>query len=410
MSKSKEQKKKQREERIRLQKHKDSIRSLFPSFVFVNEHVVDPNLVALVKKTLADIDFESFLCNLNVSHEPYIDFLKDIQKYGFQNAYLNMCHKLFPQTKASPREMQTNFGFIVRQMNKMVYSILVLYGNYIIFHNIKEIKAFWPFQGFRLVYFQNKIGIVFQSLVRMPNEFGFNDVSHIKPMKFKQKEKEFTVRFSNHAIERIIDRFGDTFKHDNEYGYQRYVGIFEFFIYSKISFGRSLKFMRDGIKREPYIQFYYPIELDVWCIQQNIDKNLENLTSLDGFNPYHDDEKKHIRPFNVYMKVLGSPCKLSWKMGKVLAITCLLPGHYPTPEHELFSKYQVSDRKLQEKFKNYFYGKMHVKSEEYLDAMRFFHNNGLPQIFMEEPINRTNDMCFPHYYQLFRDIPEFIPV
>ena len=158
MSKSKEQKKKQREERIRLQKHKDSIRSLFPSFVFVNEHVVDPNLVALVKKTLADIDFESFLCNLNVSHEPYIDFLKDIQKYGFQNAYLNMCHKLFPQTKASPREMQTNFGFIVRQMNKMVYSILVLYGNYIIFHNSKEIKAFWPFQGFRLVYFQNKIG------------------------------------------------------------------------------------------------------------------------------------------------------------------------------------------------------------------------------------------------------------
>lgn len=410
MSKARDQKRKQREERVRIQKHKESIRNLFPSFVFINEHVVDARLVSIIKKTLEDVDFESLLRNLNVNYEEYLDFLKDISKYGFKNAYLLMCHKLFPQTKTSPREIQKNYGYIMRQMNKMIYSILVLYGNYIIFHNPKEIKSFWPEQGFRLVYFQNKIGVVFQKLVKVTNNFGYCEISHIKPMKFMQKDKEFTVKFSNHAIERIIDRFGDTFKHDNEYGYQRYVGIYEFFIYSKISFGKSLKLLKDNKKREPYIQFYYPVELDVWCIQQKIDENLENLSSLDGFSPYYDEEKKHIRPFNVYIKVLGSPCYLSWNMGKVFAITSLLPGHYPTPEHKLFSKDRVSDRKLQERLKNEFYGKMHLKSEQYLEAMKFFHHNGLPQVFMEAPINRTNDMCFPQYYQLFRDIPEYLSI
>ena len=79
MSKNKQAKQKARQERLRIEKHKSSIRSLYPSIIYFNENVVSKEFVQLVKKEVEKLDYEKFVKRLS-AFEQVLKFLKIMKK------------------------------------------------------------------------------------------------------------------------------------------------------------------------------------------------------------------------------------------------------------------------------------------------------------------------------------------
>jgi hypothetical protein len=410
MGRQEDKKKRDREERKRLEKHKSSIRNIYPSFTFLNEHIVDKNLVKLVIEAAEKIDYEEIRRSIPAEFDGIREFLKNLQKFGFMTAYHMLSETLFPPN-ITEEDKRSNSGWIVRRANKLVTLLLINIGDNILKYRHDEIASFWPYQGFRLIYTHATIGIIFQRMIKTKSDDGSFLHQHIASQHIIHNKKKINISFTHHAMERIIDRFTDPSKTGTRHYYTRYVGLYEFFIYSKFRFVKSLKFLKSKGETEPYLQFYFPIELDYWSMKQNLEVNLQDLTNLSGENPYFDkgDSGRVLKPFQVYTTCVGCPCAIEWETGRAICITSLIPGYYPSPEHQAFKKNKVTSKKKQEELRHRFFGTLHMKSDGYLEALRFFHDNGFPQIFLEEPVNNKNSLYVPQLYAYQSEIPDFLP-
>lgn len=402
MSKKDLSKRKQREERIRIAKHKEAINNLYPKFIFINEQFVDKNLINLVKNACQSVDFENVIQQLPVAVKLYFsNFLKNIVKTNFKIAYFQLMNDIRPKDWTD--EHFSNFnGWLSKEANKLVHLMLIIIGDFVLNQNYDKIMQLWPDQGFRLTFVGNQLAVVFQRLVKQQNTNGQQIISPLKGIKVANKKKtiEFQVYFTKHSIERIIDRFNFS-KTSNE-RYSKYVALYEFFVYSKVKFRKSLR------DKEPFIQFYFPIELDCFTMTKNIcDMPLETLTDIhSNKNPFINSDSTVTKNFNIYTTCLGCPAVINFSERKLICITALVPGYFPTPEHKLLLASKTTDRKLQEKIRHRFYGSVHMKSDEFLEALKFFHENGKNQVFIEQPPNQTNLLSIGQYYEKPSDLPE----
>jgi len=407
MSRATDRKKKQREERLRLEKHRSSIRSLYPAITFHNEHIVDKEFVNLIKEATSKIQFDIIRNDLPDHKEGIKEFLKNFQKYGFYHAYHLLSNDLLPEYVGLDRKAYS--GWIVRKANQMVTVILWAVGDLIVQNYYDKIASFWPDQGFRLIYSDNAIGVVFQRMIRSHNAEGQLVFQHLASQKIDIKGKKYSICYTRHALDRMIDRFAEPLEHCDGNYYSRLVGIYDLLIYSKFKFVNGIKYKKDLGKAEPYLQFYFPMEIDIWAIQKDLEVDFSKLSNLAGENPYFDSSLKVTKPFQVYTTCVGCPCVIDESAGKVICITSLIPGHYPSPEHNIFFKKKVTNVKLQEDLRHRYFGSVHMKSDGYLEALKFFHENGYPQIFLEEPANKKNPLFVPYLYGYQSEIPDFLP-
>jgi hypothetical protein len=407
MGQAQYKKKKERAERIRIQKHKESINNLYPSFNFVNDHIVDKKLVDLVKDSIKKIDFEKLLKEVPVDVRINFEFLKEFQKYNFIFAFKDLTNKIL---NGNP-EMAKKYGngFVDVEANKIIYSILLYVGEAIFENNKDTIKNFWPDQGFRLVYSNNAITVVFQRLIRKQNGDGRVIYSHLVPKKVVHQRKEYNIYFTLHSIKRIIERFTDNSELTGQFTYTNYAGVYEFFIYSRTKIIKSQKYDRNTNDAEPFIQFYYPMILDIYFMNNLQDVIVNDIKNFSGENPFEQGISS-VKEKLMYTTCIGSPCVFNSETNGVIAITGLVPGFFPTPENAILTKKKVTSKLLQEKLRHFFYGKVHMKSKDYMEALQFFHLNGCQQFFIDEPPCKVKLFISPQFYEFQSEIPEFLPV
>ena len=403
MSKKRQEKQKQRQERIRIEKHNSSIRSLFPSFSFYNEHLVDKDLVNIVKKACDSINYNVFFNGRGNFTVFAIDFLKAMKKFGFNHAYTETVEQNSVDENGDIVRNKT--GWVARKINKYLATILNCVGLLVVDSQSEKIFDYWPEQGFRLIFTKETIGVVFQRLTKSIHD-GKTTYSYSVPMTVDTSSKKLKVRFTKHAIDRIIDRFsaGD----DENRSYIRYVSIYEFLLYSKCKLNKGLRYDSTLKQFEPYLQFYFPTELDVFFMYNELDDDPYHLNSLNGdSNAYFDRTTKSVRkPFNVYLNCLGSPCVIG-DDNSVTCITCLIPGQYPSPETKLLTRKNVKNIPVQDKIRHNFFGKVVIRTDDFLDAIQFFNDNGMPQVFLGDAINTSHYCNIPQYYPRPIDIPEY---
>lgn len=405
MSKNKQAKQKARQERLRIEKHKSSIRSLYPNIIYFNENVVSKEFVDLVKKEVAKLDYEKFVKRL-AAFEQVLKFLKVVKKIGFLGAYQVLFEN--EQLLMADKIKTPHTGWIARQGNKFVYSFLMVVGTEIIYDKNAEFFKFWPEQGFRLVYMNDSIAVVFQRITKTVTDDNRTLFSPMLPLKTTLNDKNYKVCFTKHAIDRIIDRFTQEAGDYNMY--VKYVIIYEFLLHCCPKLTTSLKYNSMQKQNEPYLQFYFPTELDPFASAKKLDKNPINmLPLLKESAPFIDyKNKKVLRPFNVFFNCLGSPCAIEEEHERIVCITCLLPGHFPSPESILLTKKNVNNVQMQDKVRHAFFGKVHGKSDDCVNALRFFHANGRHQMFLGEPINKNHPCNITQFYMKPADIPEYV--
>ena len=403
MSKKRQSKQKLRQERIRIEKHNSAIRNLFPGFSFFNEHLVDKELVNIVKKACSSINYNIFFNGKGNFTVFAIDFLKFMKKLGFNYAYKETVEQ--NSTDENGDVVRTKTGWIARKINKYLATILNCVGLLIVDSDSEKLFDYWPEQGFRLIFTSETIGVVFQRLTKSVHE---NKVtySHSVPMLVNESNKKFKVCFTKHAIDRIIDRFtaGD---HENR-SYIRYVSIYEFLLYSKCKLTKGLRYDAATRDFESYLQFYFPTELDVFFMYNELDENPYEMKSFNGDqDAYFNRQTKSVKkPFNVYLNCLGSPCVVG-EDNSITCITCLIPGQFPSPEARLLTKKNVKNVAMQDKIRHTFFGKVVIRTDDFLDAIQFFSDNGMPQVFLGDPVNNSLNCNIPQYYPKPIDIPEY---
>lgn len=382
-------KRKAREERIRKQKHINSINSLYPEFIFANEHVVEPEYVKIVKELVKGINFQTFEFHSEY-HDIFHRFLKDTVKLGYREAFYRgagvdsdveaMRKKMIvgtntfvSSTKASDCALNLNdeksFEFFTKlQHFGCVHEGLVSsLGDKILFSRFEsEFFKYYPEQGFRICFVANKICILFQRVAKVGTGLGFG-YQYMVPRKIKWVNKEYNLVFKNHALSRLIQRFSL----NGRSCYSSYILLYEFF--------RSMKYKFDySAGGKPFIQFYFPAFRKIYPTVKQIHKDDPNIVSINGEKYPEATEKQY------YIKCFSSP--ISVIDNNMYIITALLPGYRPTPESKILEKAGIKNMKLKDRIRHAYFSEIDIRSEEYADGLKFFHSNGVPQVFLEKAV------------------------
>jgi len=387
MSRKNNQNKKNRQERIRKQKHISTINSLYPEFIFVNEHVCDADYVKIVKEIVKSISFKQF-----VFDEKYNDifhkFLKETVKFGYRQAFFRAAGVDDTLSKLPKKRILTAnpFSNSIKNRETFLYSedndavscfnkianfcvvhekLVVGIGDNILFSKYKEeFFKFYPEQGFRIAFVGNKICFIFQRIYQIGSmeNHGF---SYMIPKKIKWGNKEYNLIFKNHALSRMIQRFSNNGKSS----YASYILLYEFF--------RNMKYKFDYFSNgRQFIQFYFPSFTKIYNTVVEIHSSDKNLTSIQGEKPDPlSDNMYYVKCFSSPIDVIGD---------NLYIITALLPGYIPTPESSLYNSSNTSNMKLKDRIRHLYFSEIDIRSPEYCEAIKFFHSNGIPQVFIEK--------------------------
>ncbi len=391
MNRNKIQKKKEREERLRKQKHFESVRGLYPQFSFVNEHICDRDYVDIVKKAVKDINFQTF--KFHDAHDDiYHEFLKNIVKFGFKPAFFmaagieEFAHKISRMDVKKGTQFLMSEEPEVVEFNKRASNfasqhekLLLAIGDNILFSKGKDgLFKYWPNQGFRLCFVDNKICFVFQRINKIESD-GNTCYQYMIPNKLKWHSKEYDMVFTHHAMSRIIQRFSNRGKSS----YCSFILLYEFFNNLKY----NLAFHAGGRR---FIQFYFPVFSKLLPVVKNIVEKEPELKSIHG-NVIPNTEKR-----DVYVKCFSSP--MDFKDNIATIITALLPGYHPTPESYMYSSPGIKNMKEKDRFRHLYFSEVDITSDDYVDAFQFFHNNGIQQVFVEKSVKETNPFRIRNYF------------
>ena len=391
VNRQKLQKKKQREERIRKQKHFDSIRSLYPQFCFLNEKVCDKEYVDLVKAAVKNIDFQRFVFDSEYN-DLYHEFLKNIVKFGFKVAFFMAADIVEFAQKIARMNPKSGALYLcgdtpdVDSFNKKAKlfasqheDMLIQIGDNILFSkDVHGVFKYWPTQGFRICFVNDRICFVFQRIhtVKHNNNLLYE---YMIPKTVKWHKKEYNLFFTNHAIERMIKRFSNR----GSSSYCSYILLYEFFNNMKYKFD-----YRAGGRQ--FIQFYFPVfNLLADTVSDILLKN-KYIPSIQG-HVLSEEEKK-----DVYIKCFSSPAV--FEDDNLMAITALLPGYHPTPESQAYADPGFENMKLKDKIRHLYFSEVDIASDDYIEAFKFFHQSGIQQVFLEKAEKITNPFRIKNYF------------
>lgn len=397
MSRNKDQKKKQREERIRKERHLNSIRSLYPSFLFFNESVVSPDYSKAVKLAVERINLRDF--DFGEDGELFHAFLKDMQRYGFKTAFAfaadivellkksRMPSRMLAGSQKDVvlieddnlREMQRRADVVAKKHELMVVKV----GNAILSSDKELFMSHWPEFGFRLCMVGDRIGIVFQRLHSHYDKTG-KYYQYMVPSKLAWGDRNFNIVFKQHAIERIKQRFST----DGVGNYGSYVLMYEFFqnMRSKVVHQRGTN----------YMQFYFPAFSKLLPAVISMIKRAK--TDLESLDPAPCGIK---HPF---VKAFLSPFDISGD--NIHMITALLPGYFPTPEFHTFQHEAHGEMRRKDRVRHFFFSEVDINSPEYHESVEFFHDSGVPQVFWGYLPKRMNPFNIRNWFEMPSHVPD----
>jgi hypothetical protein len=391
VNRNKLQKKKEREERLRKQRHFESVRNLYPQFCFVNEHICDPDYVNIVKNAVKDINFQTF--KFHDSHDyVYHEFLKNIVKHGFKPAFFmaagvtEFAHKISRMDVRSGTKYLMSEDPEVVEFNKRASNfasqhenLLIAIGDNILFSKGKEgLFKYWPNQGFRICFVDDRICFVFQRINK--TQHNNNTCYHyMVPNKIKWNNKEYEMYFTHHAMQRIIKRFSNRGKSS----YCSFILLYEFFNNMR----HKIAFHAGG---RQFVQFYFPVFSKLLPTVKKIVESEKDLCSIHG-HIVEDTEKR-----DVYVKCFSSPLDVDKNI--ITIITALLPGYHPTPESHTFTSPGIKNMKEKDRFRHLYFSEVDITSDDYVDAFQFFHNNGVSQVFVEKSSKETNPFRIRNFF------------
>lgn len=401
MKRSKIQKKKDREERLRKERHFQQCRSLYPQFAFVNEHVCTAGYVNLVKDLVSKIDFQKLKFPIK-DEQLYFTFLKNVQKFGYKYAFgqaadcIDFMSKIVSMSrKAADEYMLSDEDSEVKRFYKNTSDfvqkhdeLLAQLGNNIIMsQGNNNFLDFHPEQGFRIAFVRDQICFIFQRLYNKCIEYN-NVIHYMIQNQVEFGSKKYNLFFTRHAIDRIVQRFSKNGKTD----YKFYSLLYKFFNY--------MKCRMHHYRGQAYIQFYYPCIRALEPTVKKIINQDEKVFNLDG------EEYDKSQGFQVYVKCFLSPVKIYGD--NIFAITALLPGYDGTPEWEVLQKNARENMKVRDKVRHLYFTEVDWCSPEYAEAIEFFHHNKQRQIFFEEPIPCWNPFNLRNYYDHEKQIEELL--
>lgn len=400
MKRTKVQKKKEREERIRKDRHFQSCRNLYPQFAFVNEHVCTTGYVNIVRNLVAKIDFQK-LKFPSQDEDLFFNFLRNVQKYGYKQAFgmAANCIDFMKKIVSMPRKAADEYFMSGAEDVKQFYQrtkqfvnkhddLLACLGNNIIMaqgHN--NFVDFHPEQGFRISFVRDKICFIFQRIYNKCIEYN-NYYHYMIPNKVEFGTKKYNLYFTKHALDRIVQRFSK----DGKTNYGFYSLLYTFFTAMKCRIKHN--------RGHAYIQFYFP------CIRALEPTVLDIIArNKTGYN-IDGQEFNKSNGFQVYLKCFASPIEIHGD--NVFVITALLPGYQGTPEFHLVQKNPTKNMKLHDRIRHMYFSEVDWCSDDYAEAFRFFHDNNQRQIFFEEPLFCWNPFSLRNYYDHEKQIEDLV--
>jgi hypothetical protein len=368
---SKINKKKEREERIRKQKHIDSLKSAFPHVIYVNEDIVGTELVNAVKKAFDILDFQKQMMAYNKNCEIYFDFLKTLKKRGLDEAtkcfnVTSIDASIFPKRNLYIDKFENEKNVV-----KCIHSIILWLGIYIHKKLDKNLlKKYLPFEFFRLFFIGNKICVLFYKINRHKTNYGGIYTLH-NGQKVNYQGKEYEIAYSNHAIERHMQRHFDEnpydcfVKQDNFYETLRYCRFFlnesnpENLLLETYVPIISVQFSHEFYEWLSEFAFEFP------CVDRNFNSYIQN-SSAETLNM-------------CYTKIFYSPVK--FEGNKAVILTNLLPGFKGTPEYDFWKKQRV------------------LSKEDYFMMRDFFNKND--QTNYDQNWEKISIIFYQNYFKQF---------
>lgn len=392
MSQNKVQKKKEREERLRKQKHAESLRKNYPIISIINEDVVAPEFRIALENAVSKINFED-LKYINKQEDPR-GYLKDI------NSATNIQVHTTPEAK--------RFADTIH-----------LYVSTLILKNLgmNLIQAYMPQQGFRVYICKNKIFLICKTFDVAQESKGYYTNNRI----ITHHNKPCRLFFSKHMFQRLLERLSyiSGFNCDDYDKYFKIAKTFcSFYEYCDIGLYKITSSFE-----QIFIDFYGAVE------RFEIEAGEKTQTKFNEWDPnekilytkYHSTINSKFRPtinndvtvkgtmqFTAVKRLVCPFAKFSPnndnKADGIVIKTSLLPGFDGTIEYNktmsaftnhpqkefLFDIMRTPEKR---------YGK------EFFQAQTIFHNSGVPQFFFYNKSDAV-DFVTRSVGEDFNNIPE----
>jgi len=359
MGKSHKKKNKKLEKRKKksLQKKKAAVRTKikrdaidkrlkeYPNFYYQNydKESVSEKFVQEVKKILNSLNFNDKTLFNSIGQQ----FLKHMKQSGFVKAHASL--KINLSNSAIDDNIKRNIeGYTMTVVGFALFKILEERG---------LLETYFPYNDVNILPkpLDYKDFIVeFDGLLWKKTPFGRIYYSALKP-KVCINEKEYTVAFSKHAIERICVRYVEDWK------------LFD-------CAGAIFNLLKDYANFE-IIKTNYNNKIQYFLtVYDSLEKGCAGYHYLSEILEDYDTSRKY------YYRI--GYCPIGFTEDFVSAKTLLAPGMRGTPE---YIKMKESDLKLstQDKFErlaNLQLKKLEFRDHSYYDALKWYHENGIYQV------------------------------
>ncbi len=380
-------KKKAREERIRKQKHQESIVRLYPSVIFENTHIASKELVDAVKKAVDLVDFHKWLLQKSPKCEIYGEFMKMLKKtHAFiafdvfrnkpfdeccgpeSNLYIYNDHSFSSNTNNEETIKKNKKDFNIQ---KYIHSFVWLLGTYI--HNkiSKDmLKKYLPYEYFRILFINNQICFLFYKLNKHKTSSGCIYTLHFKKT-VQHEGKTYELAFTNHALDRYLERHFESnpidsfIKQDN--------------FYETMQYSRHL--INTDNPDNPLIETYVPI-ISLQSSNNFInwaDEYHHEFPFMDkSYSSLLNKSEKYDNYAMRYVKIFYAPVK--FENDKAIMITNLIPGFKGTPEYDFWKNQRVLTREDYLMMKDFFSNeKIKTDNERFEEIQVIFYQNNFVQ-------------------------------
>jgi len=395
MSMASKQKRKQRELRVRRERHQSDARASYPAIIVVNEGQVPPEYLQAIRLAIKSIDMSAIQfgdCDADAHR-----FLQSVAKHGFQAALLAETTTFtlkevsgidwFAYERLTSCLNEKEFSLlamaICRLQAEVMTRILGTIGQAICMQDPVRFGGWYPEIGFRTCIVGRDVAVVLQRLHRR-GDAGHRHWQYMVPLKVKMGPREYELCFSTHALTRIKDRFSIL----GRSGYWPFVLLYEFL--------QMFRYRFILVKGVRYLQFYTMAPSWLATPLHKLVKGDGKVKTIDGANPAGAIVCNYMKAFMAPFAIEGD---------RITLLTALTPGLCPTPESYLLAKPPEHLAEEGAAVRHSFFGEIDFSSPDYTRGLAYFHRAGIPQIF-SEPVSITE--CVVRHYPTPRRLPDFV--
>jgi len=388
-------KRKQREIRVRKEKHLVDTRASYPPIIVVNEGIVPPEYLQAIQKAIKAVDISTLQfsgCDAEAHR-----FLRNMAKHGFQAALLEATTTINAKDVSNidrfayarmisglDRVGVSEMASALTRFLAPFTTILGTIGQALCLQDSVRFGGWYPEIGFRVCIVGREIAVVLQRFHRQ-GDAGHRHWRYMVPLKVQMGPREYELCFSTHAINRIRDRFSIVGRN----GYWPFVLLYEFL--------QMFRYRFILVNGSRYLQFYSIAPSWISAPLRKLVKGAGKIRTIDGDEPTTAISCS-------YMKAFMAP--FAFDGNRIILLTALTPGLYPTPESNLLANPPEHLAEEGAAVRHSFFGEIDFSSQDYLNGLAFFHKAGMPQVF-SEPYSLSE--CVVRHYPSPRHLPDFVP-